>query len=99
MLDGAEQDARRGADLQRRRVWGAQLRVLFLDGPQLDDEGVVLGVGDLGRVQLVVEPVVVVQERPQLIGPLGRVAVQAPAERRAARASSCTRSARWPTSP
>lgn len=73
--------------------------MLLLEGPQLDDEGVVLGVGQLGRVELVIEAVVVLDGRPELVGAGGRVPRvggsqrQAPADRRAAIAWSWTRSA------
>ena len=98
VLDGGELRARGAADLLRRRVRRPQLGVLLLDGPQLDDEGVVLGVGDLRRVELVVLPVVVLDGRPELVGAGDRVPLavgqrQAPAESRAAIAWSCTRSA------
>src|SRR5579875_2148725 len=56
--DGGEVGGDRAADLLRRRVRGAQLRVAVLKLPQLAHELVVLGVGDQRRVQHVVAVVV-----------------------------------------
>ena len=46
-----------------------QLGVGVLEQPQLADQGVVVGVGDLGRVELVVPLVVVRDQRAQLLDP------------------------------
>ena len=58
--------------------------MLGLDGPQLADQGVELGVGDLGVVEPVVAVVVVGDEAAQLLGagrrirPAGPVAGRVP---------------------
>ena len=65
--DRGEERRRRGADLLAGRVGRDELGELRLELPQLADEGVVVGVGDRGRVELVVEPVVVLDRGPQLV--------------------------------
>ena len=65
-------DGRR-ADRLGRRVGRGQLRVVRLELAQLHDEEVVLGVGDLGRVEHVVELVVARISAAQLLGPRRRL--------------------------
>ena len=60
--DGAAPDGVRG------RVRCGERRVLRLELAQLDDEEVVLGVGDLGRVEHVVQLVGVADQGAQLGG-------------------------------
>ena len=66
---GGEQRGRRRTDLGGRRVGHGQVRVLGLELAQLADQGVVLGIGDLGVVERVVALVVVGDQGPQLGGP------------------------------
>ena len=56
-----------GAHTLRRRVGGGQVRVLGLEFPEFDDEGIELGVGDLGVVEGVVELVVVADQGGALV--------------------------------
>ena len=78
MAHGGELRRGRGADLVRDRLGLGELGMVGLEAPQLDDEGVVLGVGDLRRVQPVVAVGVVADELPELrcpyhgIGPEAR---------------------------
>ena len=65
---------RSGAHLLSGRVGRHQVGVCLLDRPQLADQGVVLGVGDLGVVELVVADVVMFDLLPQLFGSGSRVA-------------------------
>ena len=64
-----EQARRRGAHGLRRRVGRRQRGIVRLELPELDDEEVVLGVGDLGRIEHVVQLVVVDDLLAQLGGP------------------------------
>ena len=64
-----EEPRRSGTDRLRGRVRRGESRVALLELPQLEDEAVVLGVGDLGRVEDVVQLVVVDDEPPQLEDP------------------------------
>ena len=67
--DGGEGGTRRTADLLRRRVGRDERRELLLETLQLPDERVVVGVADLGIVELVVALVVVADEGSELVDP------------------------------
>ena len=73
VADLLEQARGRRADGVRRRVGRRQRGVVRLELPQLHDEEVVLGVGDLGRIERVVQLVVVHDQRAQLLGPRSRL--------------------------
>ena len=53
-----------------RRIGGHQVRALGLQRSELDQQGVEVGVGDLGSVGLVVPLVMVDDEGPKFIDPL-----------------------------
>ena len=72
MLDLAEPFRRRGSDALRRRVGGDELGMLVLDRLQLVVQRVVGGIRELRVVEDVVAVEVVLDEAPQLLGPLGR---------------------------
>ena len=63
-----------------RRVRHDQVGVVGLDGAQLADQGVVLGVGDLRVVEPVVALVVVGDQRAQLLGPRPPGRARSPAD-------------------
>ena len=50
-----------------------QLGELLLEGLQLAEQRVALGVGDLGLVELVVALVVVLDQGAELVDPTGRI--------------------------
>ena len=56
-----------GADRLRGRVRRGQIRVALLETPQLDDEAVILGIGDPRGIEDVVQLVVVDDEPSQLV--------------------------------
>ena len=68
-----EQARRRRAHGVRRRVGCRQRRIVRLELPQLHHEEVVFGVGDLGRIEHVVQLVVVDDALPQLGRPVHRL--------------------------
>ena len=68
-----EQARRRGAHGVRRRVGCRQRWIVRLQLPQLHHEEVVFGVGDLGRIEHVVQLVVVDDQGAQLRRPLRRL--------------------------
>ena len=68
-----EQARRRRAHGVRRRVGCRQRGIVRLELPQLDHEEVVFGVGDLGRIEHVVQLVVVDDLLPELGGPVRRL--------------------------
>ena len=70
VLDLAEAVRRRGADALRRGVRGDELGMLVFDRLQLVVERVVGGIGELGIVEDVVPVEVVLDEPPELPGPL-----------------------------
>jgi hypothetical protein len=72
MLASAKRSEGAGADALGRRIRRAQLRVFRLQGLQLAEQPVVLGVGDLRVVEDVVAVVVVVQLDAQLLGARAR---------------------------
>ena len=72
VLDRGEQQRRRAGDAPGGRVRAHELGVGVLEEAQLADQGVVVGVGDLGGVELVVALVVVVDEPAQLLDPSRR---------------------------
>ena len=67
VADLGERGRRPAAHLLGGRVGGPQLGVGLLQGPQLPNQGVELGVGDLGVVEQVVPLGVVLDEPPQLL--------------------------------
>ena len=71
MLDLAESLQRPAADALRGRVRSAQVWILLLERDQLAQQVVVVGVRDLGVVELVVALVVVLDLAPQALGALG----------------------------
>ncbi len=68
-----EQARRRRAHGVRRRVGCRQRRIVRLELPQLHHQEVVFGVGDLGRIEHVVQLVVVDDLLPELGGPVHRL--------------------------
>jgi len=68
VLDRGEQLGHRAAHALRGGIGGHEIGMPGLDGLQLVEERIVLGVRDLGAVQLVVEAVVPLEEGPQLLG-------------------------------
>ena len=77
--DRGEEGRGRRPDRRGGRVGDHQLGMLVLDGTELADQVVVLGVGDLGVVEAVVALVVVGDEGPQLLGPGHRIGRRDPA--------------------
>ena len=71
VLDRGEGGGRRAADILRRRVGRGQVRELGLQGLQLTNEGVEVGVADQRVVERVVALVVEPNLLSQLLGPLG----------------------------
>ena len=60
----------RCTDPSGRRIGGRQVGALDLKRPELDQQGIEVGVGDLGSVGLVIPLPVVDDEGPKFIDPL-----------------------------
>ncbi len=71
--DRGEQGRRGRSHRGGGRVGHDQIGMVGFDGPQLPNQGVVLGVGDLGVVETVVPVVVITDQRPELLGPGRRI--------------------------